>query len=340
MILDMKTSIQLRNLILKKSSEGLTTRQISDAVDVPQTTVSYIIRKSKNNKPVADAPRSGRPRKTTKRIDRTIIRKSTADPRKTAPEIQREINEEIDVSISSRTVARRIAAAGLNGRVAVKKPLISKKNRAARLRFARLHQNWTVADWKKVLWSDESKFNLFGSDGKQYVRRPKNTRFNPRYQLPTVKHGGGNVMVWGCFSYSGVGPLFHVDSIMDKFVYRDILATQMLPFARKKMPRGWTFQQDNDPKHSSKLVKDWFAAKKVRVLEWPSQSPDLNPIEHLWDVLGRRVGAEKHSSKADLMAHLQREWRAIPKSTIERLIESMPRRCAAVIAAKGYSTKY
>lgn len=75
-------------------------------------------------------------------------------------------------------------------------------------------------------------------------------------------------------------------------------------------------------------------------MEWPSQSPDLNPIEHLWDVVGRRVGVRKHSSNTDLFEHLEAEWAAIPKKTIKDLIESMPRRCAAVIAAKGYATKY
>ena len=147
-------------------------------------------------------------------------------------------------------------------------------------------------------------------------------------------------MVWGCFSYSGVGPLFKVDGIMDKFSYKNILENQMLPYARGNLRRGWIYQQDNDPKHTSGLVKEWFRQKRINVLDWPSQSPDLNPIEHLWDVLGRQVGAKKHSSATDLFEDLQREWSAIPKATIEHLIESMPRRCAAVIASKGFATKY
>ena len=67
----------------------------------------------------------------------------------------------------------------------------------ARLKFARTHLDWSVADWGRVLWSDESKFNLFSSDGIRYVRRPLGQRNNPKYQVPTVKHGGGSVMVWG-----------------------------------------------------------------------------------------------------------------------------------------------
>lgn len=333
-------SVAIRELILKKREDGLTIREIATQIKVPFQTVGKIIQKNNKGEPVEDIPRSGRPKKTTNRIDRTIVRKSVADPRKTAVDIAQEINVEHDISISRSTVTRRLSDAGLNGRVAVKKPLISAKNRRLRLEFARAHQHWTIADWKKVLWSDESKFNLFGSDGKKYVRRPKNDRFNQRYQIPTVKHGGGSVMVWGAFHYGGVGPIHRIEGIMDKFVYRDILLNHMLPFARRKMPRGWIFQQDNDPKHSSQLLKQWFISKKIRILKWPSQSPDLNPIEHLWDVLGRRVGGRKHTSQADLFADLQREWELIPKKTIEDLIESMPRRCAAVIAAKGFATKY
>lgn len=120
----------------------------------------------------------------------------------------------VDVSVS--TTKRRLADAKLYGRRPAKKPLISKKNRMARLHFAKTHQHWTSKEWSKVLWSDESKFLLFGSDGIKYVRRPDGQRFNPRYQLPTVKHGGGSLMVWGCFSRDGIGPLYQIDGIMDK----------------------------------------------------------------------------------------------------------------------------
>jgi len=83
-------------------------------------------------------------------------------------------------------------------------------------------------------------------------------------------------MVWGCFSSNGMGPIFKIDGIMDRYVYKG-----MLPYSRRNMPRGWIFQQDNDPKHTSKLISDWFTSKKVKVMEWPPQSPDLNPIENM-----------------------------------------------------------
>ena len=182
--------------------------------------------------------------------------------------------------------------------------------------FARKHQNWTEDQWSKILWSDESKFCLFGSDGKRYVRRPVGTRYDVRYQIPTVKHGGGNVKVWGCFSYYGVGPLVEIIGNMDKVLYKSILADTMLPFAKSKMPRGWIFQHDNDPKHTSGVVKDWLKSSKVHILDWPSQSPNLNPIEHLWKCLNDDVAASgfQAKNKEQLIEKVKIAWNRIAPS--------------------------
>ena len=90
-----------------------------------------------------------------------------------------------------------------------------------------------------MLWSDESKFNMISSDGKGYVRRPKNKRFAPKYTKGTVKFGGDNIMVWGCFSWHGLGPLRRVIGNMDRFQYRQILSETMLPHAATKMGPNW-----------------------------------------------------------------------------------------------------
>ena len=109
--------------------------------------------------------------------------------------------------------------------------------------------------WRNILWSDETKINLFNSDGKQYVRRPTKQELSPRFTAKTVKHGGGNIMVWGCFSWYGVGPLFWTKDIMTQYTYVDILNNVMLPFAEENMPIIWHFQQDCDLKHTSKAAK-------------------------------------------------------------------------------------
>lgn len=333
------TQIQIHERVIKFSKDGKSSREIASILSICKSTVNDIIVKYRAVYGLKDRPRSGRPRKTSKKVDHIIKRKSTVDVKKTAAEIARELQDENLANVSRSTVTWRLHDVGLFGRIGIKKPLINKKNKKARLQFAKDYQNWTVEDWKKVAFSDESKFNLFGSDSRQHVWRPIGTRNDVRYQIPTVKHGGGSVMVWGVFSAQGVGPLVEINGNMNATIYKDILEKNLLTYTEETLSQDWIFQQDNDPKHTSKLLKQWFSTSNVRVLSWPSQSPDLNPIEHLWDMLDRQVQKHTYSNKAALFKALKEEWNKIPPDYINRLIQSMPHRCA-VIAAKGMATKY
>lgn len=167
---------------------------------------------------------------------------------------------------SARTITRRLNEAGLFGRRSVKKPFISDRNRAARVAWAKEHLNWTWQQWDRVLWSDESKFMLFGTDGISYIRRPIESSFQSKNQTPTVKHDGGNV-VWSCFGSHGVGPLYRINGIVDRFVYEEILEKAMLLFACASPRIRYLFQQDNDPKHTFRYIKKWFAKNHVDVMD-------------------------------------------------------------------------
>ena len=333
-------SNDIKNAVIAALQCGTSQAEVARSFKLSRQLVSAWNKAYNKRKSVENKPRSGRPKKTTSKEDRLIKKLSTSDVRKSAVQIKNELQENYDLAIHVSTVKRRLKEFGLHGRRPTKKPLISAKNRKLRLAFAKKFRSWTSSEWSKVLWSDESKFNLVSSDGIRYVRRPVNKRFDVRYQIPTVKHGGGNVMVWGCFSRHGVGPLFKIDGIMDRFVYAEILKKQMLPYAQINMPPGWLFQQDNDPKHKSKHVSDFMKLAKIKLLEWPSQSADLNPIEHLWEELDRRVRCRNYSNKDALYEALRNEWSKIPIDRLQKLVDSMPARCEAVLKAKGYATKY
>lgn len=330
----------LRKLIVTGVEGGLSYRAAADQFGVSKTGVEGVLKSYYKTGSFDFKKAPGRARITSKREDRNLVNLSKNDPRKTARDLRNEMDSIYRVKCSTSTIQRRLRENNLFGRRPAKKPMVSTKNRAARLEFAKLHINWSVAQWSKVVWSDESKFMMFGSDGTRYVRRPVGSRNDPKYQLPTMKHGGGNVMVWGCFSRDQIGPLHWIKGIMDQHMYKDIIANKMIPHARAKMQRGWIFQQDNDPKHTSKLVSEFFKSKKIKVLKWPSQSPDLNPIEHLWEHLDRQVKGRKPKNQAELFQLIEKAWTEIDLNVLINLVDSMPRRCQAVIDAKGYPTKY
>ena len=127
---------------------------------------------------------------------------------------------------------------------------------------------------------------------------------------------------------------------MDRFIYRNILETVMLPYAEEEMPLRWVFQHDNDPKHTSNHVKSWLLNNNINVLKWPAQSPDLNPIENLWEIVNGRIKRDSATNKRTLFSQIKDAWEDIPNDQIKRLIDSMPRRCAAVIKNKGYAINY
>lgn len=150
-------------------------------------------------------------------------------------------------------------------------------------------------------------------------------------------------MVWGCFAYSGVGNLVDIPTTMTKEIYLDILKDNVKQSARRVgLGRFWTYQQDNDPKHTAKVVQKWFVDNKVGLLDWPAQSPDLNPIENLWAIVDRQVRNREDLPRniKDLYQVLKTEWDQIPVETLQNLVKSMPRRIQACIAAGGGHTKY
>lgn len=183
------------------------------------------------------------------------------------------------------TIRNRLHFVEYKGMVAVKKSWLSAKNIKRRLKWARDHVNWTIKQSKSVLWSDETKIVLFGSDGIVGKWRRPNERLNKECLRPTVKHGGGelnikesvlayfslntilflgSLMIWGSMSWSGVGDIEFIDGIMNKEVYQGILERKLSSSVRKSgLQRRFIFQKDGDPKHTAKTVTAWLKKKKI-----------------------------------------------------------------------------
>ena len=174
---------------------------------ISKTGVHNTIKRFKETGQYCDLPRPGQ---IDEHGDRRITRLSMSNRKLTAPKIMREYNETAEKLVYVRTIRNRLMKAGLRGRVAAKKLLLRKANKVERLQWARKHANWTISQWKTVVWSGESKFELFGNRRRIFVRRHQNEQYIPQCIMPTVKHGRGSIMVWGCFAGHKIGDLIRV----------------------------------------------------------------------------------------------------------------------------------
>ncbi len=220
------------------------------------------------------------------------------------------------------------------------KPLLNQRQRQKRLTWATEKKNWTVAQWSKVLFSDESKFCIsFGNQGPRVWRKSGEAQ-NPCCLKSSVKFPQ-SVMIWAAMSSAGVGPLCFLKSTVNAAIYQEILEHFMLPSADKLYgDDDFIFQQDLAPAHTAKGTKSWFNDHGVTVLDWPANLPDLNPIENLWGIVKRKMRDTRPNNADDLKATVKETWASIPPQQCHKLITSMPRRIEAVIKAKGAPSKY
>lgn len=234
----------------------------------------------------------------------------------------------------------RLLEVGLRARRPYFGPILGRQHRRARVGWCNTVRNWTLRNWKRIWFSDESRFMLQHRDGRVRVYRRKNERFANNCVIEVDRFGGGSVMMWGAISYNQRTPLVLVSGNLTAQKYRDeILQPHLLPVISTQRE---VFQHDNARPHTARATVDFLADHNITVLPWPSRSPDLNPIEHLWDQLDKRVRMRQPAPQTllQLQQALQEEWQRIPQVQIQRLIQSMRRRVTTVLQANGGHTRY
>ena len=163
-----------------------------------------------------------------------------------------------------------------------KTPLLLTQQKDARLEFVRQREEKENSFWERVLWTDETKIELFGYDYRNDVRRKDGESDSPKSTVLTNKFDGGSIIIWGCFSAKGAGKVSVIDGKMNAQKYKQILQENVMSSIESlDLPSDYIFQQDNDPKKTAKSTKKCLSENNVNVLQWPSQSPDLNPIGNL-----------------------------------------------------------
>lgn len=334
-------SQEVRDKIICLIDKGLSSRKIAEQLSVSRSTVDRVRAAAR---PDIEKIRPGRPAKLNSTDKRRLVRMVTTNKAETAVQLTQELHETTGTKVSERTVRRALEEAGLKATTKKKKPRLSQAHKRRRMDFAQRYQHWTVEDWKRVIWSDETKINRLGSDGRKWCWKKPGSALKDQHVQGTVKFGGGSLMMWGCMTARGIGYSCRIDGRMDAALYCRILDDEFLQtleyYGYKR--DSIIFQQDNDPKHTSSKARSWFENHEIEVLEWPPQSPDLNPIEHLWEHLKRQLNSYETEPGGihELWERVEVEWNKIPTDVCLNLIESMPRRVAAVLKAKGGYIKY
>ena len=211
-------------------------------------------------------------------------------------------------------------------------------HRAARLQWAQRH--WERQQWARVLFSDESKFNPSHHDGGIRVFRRRGERFADNCLIERDRFGGGSVMVWGGIMGRRKTNLIVVQGNHNAQGYiNQILQPEAVPFLQRHGPA--ILMNENARPHVARICRQFLNRNNVNVLPWPAVSPDMNPIEHIGDHLGRKVraGGNVHNLR-DLENALIQKWNNIPSFVIRRYVRSMRGRLAACINSRGGHTRY
>jgi transposase len=336
-----RISCDVKEGIAQLFSQGFSTRKIAEKLNLGRETIRRHLPQE-----LVSSPRKspGRPRKLSIRLKSVFTRNFVNGKLKSLAGAKNDLMINHNVDVSKQTIMRFLHHSGLRSYAKTKKPRLTLKHRRNRLLFARAHSSWSVDNWKHVIFTDESKFNLYGPDGNKRVWRHSGSVLLDHHVHQIVKFGGGHVMVWGCITYNGVGQLAFIDSTMNASLFVRVLSACIpLTCCVHDLDLGSIIlQQDNDPKHTSRIAKEYLQQQEFTTMTWPSCSPDMNIIEHVWDDVNRRLRSQYPglTNKEELRAALSQTWYSTPIEYIRALYDSMPRRIDALNRARGSFTKY
>jgi len=337
-----KLSDTNRGRALAWIQDGIAIREVARRLGVSHSVIQRLRDRVHATGRVAERHRTGRPSTTTRRQDRFIVTQALRDRTVTASGLRDELRAASNTNVSDQTIRNRLRAANLASRVAAVRTTLLPRHRVARAAWCTQHVRWTVRQWSDVLFTDESRFTLRFNDGRVRVWRRVGERFTDATVRQHDRYGGGSVMMWGGISFNHRTPLHHVPGNLTGLRYRDEILNPVALPTLQAIGNGAVLQDDNARPHRAAVVTNFLQQQGVVRMPWPACSPDLSPIEHLWDVLGRAV-RRNHPPAANqhqLVQFLQQEWAAIPQVTLRNLIRSMRRRCTACLAARGGHTRY
>ncbi|GFY22251.1 transposable element Tcb2 transposase [Trichonephila clavipes] len=300
--------------IVSRLKGGQTQAEIAQASGVSQSVISRIWNRFLETESAGRRPGQGRRRVTTPNEDRYLV-------------LTARRHRNMNTTLLQQHLAR----------------LLAPRHRRDRREWATEHVNWRRNEWSNVLFSDESHFSVHPDNWRIFIWRDRGSRNNPAFLHERVRFGGGGVLVCGGISIDGRTGLHIIrDGPLTARRYRDeILRTIEVPYATA-IGDDFILMDDNSRPHRANLVEDSLFEEGIVRMEWPACSPDMNPIEHFWDALGRRVAGRQPPPQTfqELEKALLEEWDKIPQLVINSPIDSMPQRFSTLLAVRGNHTPY
>ncbi|GFW84417.1 transposable element Tcb1 transposase [Trichonephila clavipes] len=301
----------MRGRIIGKIEEGRKITDVAREFDIAHSVVSRLWKSFKTTGMCSRRHGGGRVRSTTPAEDRYIVLSAKRSRRTTAQQVANQFLAASGKQISRKTVARRLRGGGLHARRPVVCVPLTRQHRTARLQWCREHHNWTEQDWACVLFSDESRFSLSSDCRRQLIWRESGTAYRPENIQEKDRYPTCSIMVWAGIMINGRTRLHVVaNGTMTGQRYIDEV---LLPHVR--------------------LFRGAVDSESIQRLVWPARSPDLNPIENVWDALGRQVAGRNYppTNKNTLFRALTEEWDKLPQQLLDNVVQSMVRRVECCI---------
>jgi transposase len=305
-------------------------RKIHQETKIPLSKISYQLKKLRTQGSSEYQPGNGRKRVIGPKYSRAVGQFIRRINEATLTELAEKLRDQCSLTVSISTISRHLHRHGYQNCLPLNTPMLTDEQKKRRVQWAEEHLK---DNWKFKIFTDECSFQLFRNTIRRCSKYPK----KEKKRVPKNRQ---KVHVWGAISYKGLVGLHSFQNIMNSDYYIEILENNFIDNATRQFNNKWQLQQDNDPKHQSSTTKKWLDENVPQVLDWPSNSPDLNPIENLWNIVKHRTEKRKTENINELKHFLHEEWENIEKKIIINLINSMKKRCHLVIESKGERIEY
>jgi transposase len=250
---------------------------------------------------------------------------------------RRDIIDALDLGIVPQTLSNYFKHQSIVRKKARRSPMISANNRAKRIAFAKEMLTWTNEMLRNILWSDETTVKSYPNG--EIIMYRDNEMAEKRYDIvsPAVQQGGISVQFWGCISFHATGPLVEFDGWVNAQSYFEvILEGYVVPELRQNA--NLVFQQDNAKPHKAPFIMEWFSRKRIELVVWPPQSPDLSPIEVIWNIMKMKLKSMKPRprSKKEISAAMHKIWTEIDDTVRQQCCDKFRDNLKRCLEVKGY----